>query len=140
MATDPDPAACGAPPSVFSHPTCLPVVLEDTLAELHALWRAAGCGIDIGEETLCCLWWADDTCILATRPEELEFMVNSLVQTAQRRAGLEFGLPKSTRTQQPDAEVPEACESLRAMKQAPTTGTLRYLGALVQPDGEHQLE
>lgn len=44
------------------------------------------------------------------------------------------------RREQPDAEVPEACESLRAMIRAPTTGSLQVLGAMVQTDGEHQLE
>lgn len=53
-------------------------ILEDTLAELHALWCAAGCGIDVGGggETLCYRFWAGDMWILANCPEELEFMVN----------------------------------------------------------------
>lgn len=66
-------------------------------------------------------------------------MVNSLVQAPRKRAGLELRLPKCTWTQvqrkeQPASEVPEKCTSFKSIKQAPTTGTLRVLGAMVAMD------
>lgn len=98
----------------------------DVYREVQPKWEQLAYGVTIQEYRFTLLAWADDTWLIAEATQELAPMIADARETALRRAGLEFRIPKChwslmQRREKDLPELPVAQDnpSLQAMRRVP---------------------